>query len=139
MVEDWKNYEREIAGYKFRPVSMATLALLYNINSPFVMGGVVDAVDYCVFAWMHNAPIMDVVTGIKSGSYIQDAVLWGSEVPPIIFSNYCPHTLKALSKDLSRVFIDKNTGYIPFPLPSACKRSWWQRVIIIGKRLLKIG
>lgn len=138
-MEDWKDFIVEIGGQKFRPVSMATLTILYDIKSPIVCGGEIDAVDYCIFAWLHAAPIMEILTAIKAGTYSRDAVIWGAEQPPAIFASYTPQTLIALHKDLQKVFVDKNTGFIPFPLPLSQNPSWWQRVFLIGKRLLKIG
>lgn len=126
--EDWKDYLVTIGGIEFRPVSMGTLTLLYHINSPIVAGGEVEPLDYCVFAWMHAAPILEVYASVKSGTYIKKAVLWGSEVPPVVFSSYIPDTIALLADDLSKVFIEEKSGFIPFPVPSQLRQSWLQRV-----------
>ena len=104
---------------------MGSLSMLYSIQSPLVVGGDLEATDYCVFAWLHGAPLMEVVTAIKAGTWYKKAVIWGSEVPPCVFASYTIPTMTALLKDLSKTFIEPNTGYIPFPLPSPCKPSWW--------------
>lgn len=127
--EDWKQYIVTVGGIDFRPVSMGTLTLLYGINSPIVTGGEIEPLDYCVFAWMHAEPIMEVFTAVKSGSYLKKAILWGSEAPPIVFASYIPDTIATLVKDINKVFIEERSGYIPFPVPSPCRPSWWKRVM----------
>lgn len=126
--EDWKDYLVTVGGIEFRPVSMGTLTLLYNIQSPLVVGGEVEPLDFCVFAWMHAAPIMEVFSAVKSGTYIKKAVLWGAEVPPVVFASYIPDTIAALADDLNKVFIEESSGYIPFPVPSLHRQSWLVRV-----------
>ena len=107
---------------------MGTLTLLYHIQSPLVVGGEVEPLDFCVFAWLHAAPIMEVFAAVKSGTYIKKAVLWGAEVPPVVFSSYIPDTIAALADDLNKVFIEESSGYIPFPVPSPLRQSWLARV-----------
>lgn len=126
--EDWKDYLVTVGGIEFRPVSMGTLTLLYNIQSPLVVGGEVEPLDFCVFAWMHAAPIMEVFAAVKSGTYIKKAVIWGAEVPPVVFASYIPDTIAALADDLNKVFIEESSGYIPFPVPLLLKQSWLVRV-----------
>lgn len=138
-LENWKEYIVTVAGVEFRPVSMGTLTLLYSIGSPIVAGGDIEPEDFCVFAWMHAAPIMEVYAAVKSGTYLKKAVIWGSEVPPVIFSSYTVDTIKALVNDLSNVFIEERSGFIPFPIPSVCRRSWLRKAFHFITRLLKIG
>ncbi len=126
--ENWQQYIVTVGGIEFRPVSMGTLTLLYHIQSPLVVGGDVEPLDYCVFAWMHAAPILEVFAAVRSGTYIKKAVLWGSEVPPVVFSSYVPDTIALLADDLSKVFIEEKSGYIPFPVPSLHRQSWLVRV-----------
>lgn len=126
--EDWKDYLVTVGGIEFRPVSMGTLTLLYNIQSPLVVGGEVEPLDFCVFAWMHAAPIMEVFAAVKSGTYLKKAVIWGAEVPPVVFASYIPDTIAALADDLSKLFIEESSGFIPFPVPSPCRRSWLRKV-----------
>lgn len=137
--EDWKQYIVTVGGIEFRPVSMATLTLLYSIQSPLVVGGDVEPLDYCVFAWMHAAPILEVFAAVTSNTYKKKAVLWGAEVPPIVFSSYTIESVTKLASDLSKVFIEEKSGYIPFPFPSPCSQSWWKRVILTIIRPLKRG
>ena len=136
---NWKQYIVTVGGIDFRPVSMGSLTLLYQINSPLVIGGDIEPLDYCIFAWIHAAPIMEVISSITSGNYISKAVIWGSEAPPTLYASYVPDTLAQLARDIQNVFIDQKTGYIPFPLPSPCRRSWWHKGWITIKRLLGIG
>lgn len=138
-MKNWEQYKRTVAGIEFRPVSMGTLTLLFEVKSPFVYGGIIEPLDYCIFAWLHAAPLQEVITSVKAGEYIKDAVIWGSECPTAIYASYTLPTVKALAKDLEKIFIDKDTGFIPFPLPSPCRRSWWKRAFHFMKRLLKIG
>lgn len=138
-MNNWEQYKRTVAGIEFRPVSMGTLTLLFEVKSPFVYGGLVEPLDYCIFAWLHAAPLQEVITSVKAGEYIKDAVIWGSECPTAIYASYTLPTVKALAKDLEKIFIDKDTGFIPFPLPSPCRRSWLKRAFLFMKRLLKIG
>ena len=137
--ENWEKYKVEIGDIVFRPVSMATLTMLYDISSPLVVGGEMSALDYCVFAWMHAAPIMEVVTSIAAKNYTHDAILWGANVPPIVFSSYTLPTMKQLEKDLKLIFIDKKSGFLPFPVPSQCKVSCLKRAIHFLKHLLGFG
>ncbi|MBQ4594752.1 MAG: hypothetical protein IJA81_08975 [Akkermansia sp.] len=137
--EDWKDYLVTVGGIEFRPVSMGTLTLLYNIQSPLVVGGEVEPLDFCVFAWMHAAPIMEVFAAVKSGTYIKKSVLWGAEVPPVVFASYIPDTIAALADDLSKVFIEESSGYIPFPVPSLHRQSWLVRVWNFITRLFQRG
>lgn len=137
--EDWKEYLVTVGGIEFRPVSMGTLTLLYSIQSPLVVGGEVEPLDFCVFAWMHAAPIMEVFASIKSGSYMKKAVMWGSEVPPVVFASYVPDTIAALADDLSKLFIEESSGFIPFPVPSPCRRSWLRKVWTFIIRLFQRG
>ena len=139
MVEDWKKYVVNVGGIDFRPVSMGSLTMLYEIEHPIVVGGDFDAVDYCVFAWIHAAPLMEVICSVKAGTWEKKAILWGAEVPPIVFASYTIDTMKALAKDLSRIFVDKNSGFTPFPQPSPCRPSCWQRVMTFMKRLFSRG
>lgn len=127
-IEKWQDYIVTVGGIDFRPVSMGTLTLLYHIQSPLVVGGDVEPLDFCVFAWIHAAPIMEVYAAVKSGTYIKKAVMWGAEVPPVIFSSYIPDTIAQLADDLNKVFIEEKSGYIPFPVPSQCKPSCLMRV-----------
>jgi hypothetical protein len=113
--KNWKDYIVKVGDLEFRPVSMATLTILYQIQSPLVMGGDVEPLDYCVFAWIHHAPIIEVFAAVKSGTYIRKAVLWGSEVEPKVFSAYIPDTMAQLADDLNKVFIEEKSGFIPFP------------------------
>lgn len=139
MKEDWTKYIVKVAGIDFRPVSMGSLTMLCEIEHPLVVGGDFDAVDYCVFAWMHAAPLMEVICSIKAGTYEKKAIAWGAETSPIVFASYTLETMKALTKDLSRIFVDKNSGFIPFPVPSPCKPSCWQRGMTFMKRLFNRG
>jgi hypothetical protein len=127
--ENWKDYVVNVGGIDFRPVSMGTLTLLYQIKSPIIMGGVIEPLDFCVFAWMHAAPIQEVYNSINADTYEKKAIMWGSEVPPIIYTSYAPTTIKSLMKDLNKLFIEEKSGYIPFPLPSPLRLTWWQRAI----------
>lgn len=139
MKDDWSKYVVEIDGIKFRPVSMGSLTMLYDVRSPFVLGGEIEAVDYCIFAWIHGAPLMEVITSIKANDYVEKAIYWGAEVPASVFGLYTEPTIKALVKDMSKAFIDKKTGFVPFPVPSPYRPSCWKRVWISMKRLLKCG
>lgn len=139
MKEDWKKYVVTVGDIEFRPVSMASLSILYSINSPLVMGGEVEPLDFCIFAWLHATPIMEVYASIKSGSYIRKALIWGSEVPPIIFTSYTSEAIAKLGDDLNKLFIEENSGFIPFPYPSPLIQSWWKRAIHTMKHLLKFG
>ena len=138
-MKNWKDFVVNVGGIEFRPVSMGSLTLLYSVGSPFVNGGDVDATDYAVFAWLHGAPLMEVICSVKAGTYYKKALIWASEVPTEVFSSYTVEALVALSRDLSRVFIDKETGFIPFPRPSQCKPSWLKRVWTFITRLWKRG
>lgn len=138
-IENWQDYIVTVAGIEFRPVSMGTLTLLYSIGSPIVSGGDIEPEDFCVFAWLHAAPIMEVYAAVKSGTHVKKAVLWGSEVPPVVFSSYTVETIKTLVSDLSKVFIEESSGFIPFPVPSVCRRSWLRKVTAFIKRLFHIG
>ena len=138
-IENWKEYIVTVGGIEFRPVSMGTLTLLYSIGSPLVAGGDIDPQDFCIFAWMHAAPIMEVYAAVKSGTYLKKAIMWGNEVPPIVFSSYAVDTIKTLVNDLNKVFIEESSGYIPFPVPSVCRRSWLRRVTTFITRLLTLG
>ena len=137
--QDWKKYVVTVGGIDFRPVSMGTLTMLYAIQSPLVIGGEVSPVDFAVFAWMHAAPLMEVVGCVKARSHEKKAIIWGSEAPPIVFASYIPDTIKALAVDLGRVFIDKDSGFIPFPVPSPLKQSWWQRAWTTMRHLFRLG
>lgn len=138
-MKDWKDFIVNVGGIDFRPVSMGSLTMLYSVGSPFVNGGDVDATDYAVFAWIHGAPLMEVICSVKAGTYFKKAMIWASEVPAEVFASYSVDTLVALSRDLSHVFIDKDTGFIPFPLPSPYKPSWWKRVWISISHLWNRG
>lgn len=137
--EDWRKYIVTIGGIEFRPVSMASLTMLYSIGSPLVAGGELDATDYCVFAWIHAAPLMEVITSVKAGNWYKKAMLWGAECPTEVFASFTVPTLEALVRDISKTFIEPDTGFIPFPLPSPCKPSWWKRVWTSITRLWKRG
>ena len=137
--EDWTKYVVNVAGIDFRPVSMGSLTLLYDVHSPLVVGGEVDALDFCVFAWIHAAPLMEVINSIKAETFAEKALEWGIEVPAAVFASYTLPTIKALAKDLSKVFIDKNSGFVPFPVPSPCKPSCWKRAWTSFKRLFLFG
>lgn len=137
--ENWKDYLVTVGGIEFRPVSMATITMLYQINSPLVLGGDVEPLDYCIFAWLHAAPIMEIYTAVKSGTYIKKAVIWGSEIPPVVFASYIPETITALAQDLSNLFIEESSGFIPFPSPSPCRRSWLRKVTTFITRLFTFG
>lgn len=138
-MKDWKEHIRVVGGIPFRPVSMGTLTLLYEVKSPFVYGGIVEPLDFAVFAWIHGAPLAEVITAVKADNYHKEAVLWAAEMPTAIYASYTLPTVKALAKDLDKIFVDKDTGFIPFPLPSPCRRSWWQRAFLFMKRLLMFG
>ena len=138
-IENWQDYVVTVAGIDFRPVSMGTLTLLYKIQSPLVLGGSIEPEDYCVFAWMHAAPVMQVFTSVTSGTYLKKAIIWGSEAPPLVFASYVPDTIKQLVSDLSKVFIEERSGFIPFPVPSPCRRSWLRKVCTFITRLFHIG
>lgn len=139
MTTNWEQYKVRVGGVEFRPVSMGSLTLLYQVKSPFVYGGIIEPLDYCIFAWIHAAPLQEVITSIKADNYVKDAVIWGAECPTAIYGSYTLPTVKALAKDLEKVFIDKDTGFIPFPLPLPCRRSWWKRAIHFITRLLRLG
>lgn len=139
MKEDWRKYIVNIGGVDFRPVSMGSLTMLYSIGSPLVTGGEIDATDYAVFAWMHGAPLMEVIVAVKSGTWFKKAIMWGSEVPSEIFSVFCLPSISALMTDLRSVFIEPKTGFIPFPQPSQCKPSWLKRAWTFISRLWKRG
>lgn len=139
MKEDWTKYIVNVAGIDFRPVSMGSLTLLYDVHSPLVVGGEVNAVDYCIFAWIHAVPIMEVITAVKANNFIEKAIDWGLSAPTAIFASYTLPTIKALAKDLGKTFIDKNTGFVPFPVPSPYRPSWRQRVWNSMKRLFQFG
>lgn len=104
--ENWEQYKVTIGGIEFRPVSMGTLTILYHIGSPIVTGGEIEPLDYCVFAWIHATPILEVMSSIKSGSYLRKAVIWASQVEPVVFSSYTPDTISQLVDDLNKVFIE---------------------------------
>lgn len=139
MKDDWRKYIVNIGGVDFRPVSMGSLTMLYSIGSPLVTGGEIDATDYAVFAWLHGAPLMEVICSVKSGTFYKKALMWASEIPAEVFASYSLDSLSALARDLGRVFIDKETGFIPFPLPSQCKPSWLMRAWTFISRLWKRG
>lgn len=106
-----------IGGIDFRPISLGSLTLLHEINSPIIYGGEVTALDFTIFAWMHAEPLEEVINAVKSDTYESLAIRWGADAPPCIFSLYTVPTLKALSKDLKNMFIDKESGFIPFVKP----------------------
>lgn len=137
--ENWKDYIVTVGGIEFRPVSMGTLTLLYEIGSPIVAGGDIEPQDFCVFAWIHAAPIMEVYAAVKSGTYLKKAIMWGSEVQPVVFASYTIETMKTLVDDLSKVFIEESSGFIPFPVPSPCRRSWLRKVAAFITRLFTRG
>lgn len=128
MKKDWKQFIVNVGGVDFRPVSMGSLSMLYSIGSPLVVGGELDATDFCVFAWLHGAPLMEVLTAVKAGNWFKKAILWGAELEPTVFASFSVPTMKALAKDLSMAFVDPNSGFIPFPRPSHQKPSWVKRV-----------
>lgn len=138
-MKDWKIYRRTVAGVEFRPVSLGSLTLLFDINSPFVHGGLITAKDFAIFAWLHSQPLADVITAVKAETYEKEAIMWATEMPIEIYSSFSVDTIKALNKDLNKIFIDKDTGFIPFPLPYPCKPSRWRRAWIFMKRLLTFG
>lgn len=126
-MQHWEQYIVKVGEVEFRPVSMGSLTMLYAISSPLVVGGEIDATDFCVFAWLHGAPLMEVICAVKAGNWYKKAMLWGAEVEPLVFASYTPDTIAALTRDLSKVFIDEKSGFVPFPLPSPCRPSWWKR------------
>ena len=138
-MRDWKQFIVNVGGIDFRPVSMGSLSMLYSIGSPLVVGGQLDATDFCVFAWLHGAPLMQVITSVKAGTWYKKAILWGAELEPCVFASFSIPTMKALAKDLSKAFIQPNSGFIPFPRPSHQKPSWVQRVWTSIKRLFRHG
>lgn len=128
MKKDWKEYVRNIGGVDFRPLSMGSLTLLFDTNSPIVHGGLITAKDFAIFAWIHGENLSDVIASIKADNYETDAILWASEMPVEVYSKYTLESVKALNKDLNKIFIDKETGFIPFLSPSPWKPSLWRRV-----------
>lgn len=138
-VRDWREYITVIGGIPFRPVSMGSLTMLFEVKSPLVYGGMVEPLDFAVFAWIHSAPITDILTAIKAEQWEKEAVIWASELPTEVYASYTLPTIKALAKDLSKIFIDKDTGFLPFPLPSQCKPSWRERALIFIKHLFTFG
>ena len=139
MKDDWTKYIVDIGGIEFRPVSMGSLTMLFDVHSPLVIGGEVDAVDFCIFAWIHGAPLMEVISSVKAGNYVEKAIYWGAEVPATVFASYTIPTIKALAKDISKAFIDKKSGFVPFPVPSPYKPSCWKRAYTFMKRLFIFG
>lgn len=139
MIEDWTKYIVNIDGYAFRPVSMGSLTLLYQIGSPLVFGGDITPTDFAIFAWLHGERLQLVISHIKAKTYEEAAIRWACELPASIFSLYTQPTIKALARDIESIFVDKETGFIPFPCPSVCKTSCWLRVIRFMKRLFRIG
>lgn len=137
--ENWEQYKVTIGGIEFRPVSMGSLALLYKIKSPIITGGDIDAVDYCIFAWIHAAPLMQVITAIKADVYYEAAIYWGAEVPNAVFASYSKPTIKSLVYQLANSYIEPKSGFVPFPLPSQQKVSWLQRVMTFITRLWNRG
>lgn len=137
--EDWNDYLVTVGGVTFRPVSMATLAILYEIGSPLVYGGEVTAIDYCVFAWIHQASIIEVLAAVKSNTIQKKSIIWASEVEPVIFTSYTNETIAKLADDLKKVFIEEKTGFIPFPLPLQHRRSWLKRVMTGLRHLFSFG
>ena len=136
---DYSLFVRNIGGIDFRPVSMASLTWLYEIKSPIVMGGDINAVDFCIFAWMHGEELATVIQSMSSGDYEQQAILWGASVPPVVFSLYTTQNIKALLKELKNAFIDPESKFCPFPSPSPRKASWWARAFATIRRLFKRG
>lgn len=128
MRENPDQYTRHIAGIDFRPISMASLTWLYEIRSPIVMGGDINAVDFCIFTWMHGAELAEVISAMEAGTYERQAIYWGANVPPVIFSLYTTQNIKALHKQLQHAFIDPESKFCPFPVPSPCRPSWMARV-----------
>ena len=139
MKEDWSKYIVNIDGYSFRPISLGTLTLLYQIGSPLVFGGEITPTDFAIFTWLHGEQLQQVISHVKSRSYEEAAIKWACELPASIFSLYTKPTLKALTKDINNIFVDKDSGFIPFPYPSACKVSCWLRVTRFLRRLFRIG
>ena len=136
---DYSLFMRNVGGIDFRPVSMASLTWLYEIKSPIVMGGDINAVDFCIFAWMHGAELATVIQSMSAGDYEQQAILWGASVPPVVFSLYTTQNIKALLKELKNAFIDPESKFCPFPSPSPRKSLWWVRVFATIRRLFKRG
>lgn len=136
---DYSLFVRNVGGIDFRPVSMASLTWLYEIKSPIVMGGDINAVDFCIFAWIHGEELATVIQGMSSGDYEQQAILWGASVPPVVFSLYTTQNIKALLKELKNAFIDPESKFCPFPCPSPQKASWVARVFATIGRLFKRG
>ena len=136
---DYSLFVRNVGGIDFRPVSMASLTWLYEIKSPIVMGGDINAVDFCIFAWMHGEELATVIQSMQAGDYEQQAILWGAGVPPVVFSLYTTQNIKALLKELKNAFIDPESKFCPFPSPSPRKASWWARAFAIIRRLFKRG
>lgn len=136
---DYTLFMRNVGGIDFRPVSMATLTWLYEIKSPIVMGGDINAVDFCIFAWMHGEELASVIQGMSSGDYEQQAILWGASVPPVVFSLYTTQNIKALLKELKHAFIDPESKFCTFPSPSLRRASCLARVFAFIGRLFKRG
>lgn len=130
-----------ISGKEFRPISCASLAWLWETNSPLVHGGTFRAVDFCVFAWLHccdHTP-QEVQDSINAGTYLEDALAWGIEAPPAVFSLYSAKRLKALEKDLSLLFADKKSGFVPFPCPLPCRAECTARGLTTLRHLCERG
>lgn len=136
---DYTLFIRNVGGIEFRPVSMASLTWLYEIKSPIVMGGDINAVDFCIFAWMHGEELATVIQSMSSGDYEKQAILWGASVPPVVFSLYTTQNIKGLLKELKNAFIDPESKFCPFPSPSLRKASWLVRVIATIRHLFKRG
>lgn len=126
------DYTTTIDGVTFRPVSAATLAYLFELHSPLIFGGTLEPLDFLIFAWLHAAPLGEVVERTANGTAPTAAAEWAQTAPPSIFAVYCPRKIKALNRDLLDIFAERKTGYVPFPAPSASKSKWKLRGVIFG-------
>lgn len=78
------------------------------------MGGDINAVDFCIFAWIHGAELATVIQSMQAGDYEQQAILWGAGVPPVVFSLYTTQNIKALLKELKKCIHRPRKQILPF-------------------------
>lgn len=109
------DYTTTIAGVHFRPISCASLAWLKETRSPLLFGGEFAAIHYAVLLWMHGAPLGEVIDNIGAGTYETAAIYWASEQPPEVFAALTKKRLLHLHRLINQIYVDKKTGFIPFP------------------------
>ncbi|MBT9448776.1 hypothetical protein ICN84_01655 [Akkermansia glycaniphila] len=110
---------RTVGGIDFRPFSAGSLALLDKIKSPVLPGnGDVTPEDIMVFAWVHAAPVPEVVQCAAGGTHALAAMAWAMNVPPVVFRVMTAEVVRAAMDDLELSWMDPDSGFSPVALPS---------------------